>query len=100
MIKSEFKSMFLNDAEHQEWLLGVLRSGPVTVNFMKVDGTERAMSCTLDESIIPDEFAPKAKEEGAVERKKSTESVAVFDLEKEGWRSFRWDSIKSITLEA
>ena len=98
MIKSEFKNVFLNNAEHQEWLLKALRSGPVTVNFTKTDGTERAMACTLDESIIPTEFAPKAKVEGEVERKKSVDAVAVFDLEKEGWRSFRWDSVKSVVI--
>jgi hypothetical protein len=98
MVKSEFKNVFLNDAEHQEWLLKALRSGPVTVNFTKADGTERAMACTLDESMIPTEFAPKVKEEGAVERKKSTDAVAVFDLEKEGWRSFRWDAVKTVVI--
>lgn len=98
MIKSEFSNVFLDNAEHREWLLKALRSGPVTVNFTKTDGTERAMACTLDESIIPNEFAPKAKVEGEVERKKPTESVAVFDLEKEGWRSFRWDAIKTVVI--
>jgi hypothetical protein len=99
MVKSEFRNVFLNDAEHQAWLIAALRSGPVTVNFVKADGSDRSMACTLDESMIPNDFAPKAKLEGTVERKKSPDVLAVFDLENEGWRSFRWDAIKSVVFE-
>ena len=49
------------------------------------------MKCTLAEQKIPSENAPKG-----VERKKSEEAVAVFDLENQSWRSFRWDSLKNI----
>jgi hypothetical protein len=30
------------------------------------------------------------------DRAKSDEAVAVFDLENNGWRSFRWDSLTNI----
>lgn len=99
MVKSEFSNVFLNNVEHRDWLLNALRFGPVTVNFVKADGSDRSMACTLDESIIPSEFVPKAKTEGTIERKKSPDALAVFDLENEGWRSFRWDAIKSVVFE-
>jgi hypothetical protein len=43
------------------------------------------------EDKIPSEKLPKNSGKA-----QSEESVAVFDLEKEDWRSFRFDSIKEI----
>jgi IMP cyclohydrolase len=77
--------------EEKDWLLGLLREQEVEVTFVKKDGTERVMLCTLDENSIPKEKAPKG-----VERSAPTESMAVFDVEKQEWRSFRFDSIKRV----
>jgi len=93
MIEMNFKHAFVNTEEHREWLTNLLRDGVVSVAFTKKDGTEREMACTLDESIIPKEFAPKG-----VERSKPVDSIAVFDVEKSEWRSFRWDSVKLVTV--
>lgn len=87
---SEEKFVFKTKKE-KEWLLSLLRSEIVELTFTKKDGTERIMKCTLAEQKIPSENAPKG-----VERKKSEEAVAVFDLENQSWRSFRWDSLKNI----
>jgi hypothetical protein len=54
------------------------------------------MVCTLSQRVIPTEYAPKGEDK----REKSGEAIAVFDVEKEGWRSFRWDSVKSVSVEA
>jgi predicted transcriptional regulator len=77
--------------EGREWLRGLLRSEKVTITFTKKDGTERTMVCTLKEDKIPSEHAPKN-----TGKAQSEESCAVFDLENDGWRSFRWDSVKKI----
>lgn len=71
-------------------LIKKLEKGVVSISFTKKDGTLREMACTLDSSIIPDEFAPKG-----VERTKPVDSLSVFDVEKNEWRSFRWDSLIS-----
>jgi hypothetical protein len=84
--KFEFKTK-----KEKDWLLGLLRSEIVQLTFTKKDGTERIMKCTLAEQKIPAENAPKG-----TERAKNDEAVAVFDLENNGWRSFRWDSLKNI----
>lgn len=75
----------------QDWLKMILRSEEVTILFTKKDGTERKMLCTLKEDKIPQEFAPKTEN-----RAKSEDALAVFDLEKNSWRSFRFDSIKEV----
>jgi len=77
-----------NAKEAREWLVGVLQEYPMEVTFTKKDGTERVMLCTLQEEYLPETV-------GDV-RKKSEDSLAVYDLENEGWRSFRWDSIKAV----
>ena len=79
------------DQKARDWLIGVLREQAVTVTFIKQDGTERVMNCTLNEGDIPVDQAPKGSG-----RTKPTESLAVFDIEAKGWRSFRWDSIKEV----
>jgi hypothetical protein len=81
-------------SQEKSWLKGVLRDGNVCVTFTKKDGTERKMICTLSESAIPQEFAPKGSTKA-----QSDESLAVFDVESNGWRSFRYDSITKIQVE-
>lgn len=63
----------------------------VRVTFTKKDGTERILRCTLAESRIPE--SKRAKEKTGTTY--SEETIRVFDVENQGWRSFRWDSVKS-----
>ena len=74
-------------------ILEILRTNNegVRVLFTKKDGTEREMLCTLVESAIPMDKQPKTEGSSTV-----GPAVRVFDLEKSEWRSFRWDSVKSI----
>jgi len=69
----------------------MLKHGVVNVKFTKTDGSERDMKCTLmDELIKPHEKKTDR------EKKENDNVVSVWDVEKEGWRSFRYDSIISI----
>ena len=77
--------------EFRKWLRGVLKMHETFVTFTKKDGTERKMRCTLNENAIPSEKVPKNSE-----KTKSEQSIAVFDVEKSDWRSFRFDSVKKI----
>jgi len=79
--------------KEKDWLLGLLRSEVVDITFTKKDGSDRIMKCTLMESKIPTEKMPKG-----TEKAKSDEVVPVFDIENDGWRSFRWDSIRQINF--
>ena len=89
----EYKDYWSEDEKEvfRKWLIGHLKCGPVTVYFTKKDGTERKMDCTLkDEDII--------QYEKKTERVKTLneETCPVFDLEKNEWRSFRYDSITKV----
>ena len=83
------------DKVGKEWLKGVLQNEGAIITFTKKDGTERILKATLNPSVIPEEHTPKGT---GIERKKSEDSIAVFDIENNGWRSFRYDSIKQINI--
>lgn len=74
-----------------------LASGKATVTFTKVDGTERVMNCTMNNSLIPTDQHVKPIAEGVTPRKESLETVRVFDTDLQAWRSFRVDSVKAFT---
>lgn len=79
----------------REDLKNSLRAKIGTVTFTKANGDERVMRCTLQESVLP----KQTDLEEAVQKKGPTDSLAVWDLEKNAWRSFRYDSVISVTFE-
>jgi hypothetical protein len=83
--------------ELQPWAIENLRSlaEGCTVVFTKQDGTERKMRCTLNPASIPQESQPKTDGEEATSTPGPT--IRVFDLDKQQWRSFRWESVKQFT---
>ena len=78
-------------------LIGKLKNNVCVVVFEKRDGTERSMKCTLQEGVIPE-----ATKEDPLSQKKirslSEEVIPVWDTEKNSWRSFRIDSVKSFSV--
>jgi hypothetical protein len=89
----KFNSEF-TDKEWQEfrtWIISHLKMGPVTVTFTKKDGTERVMECTLQPDLLPQQ---EIKESSG--KKENTDTVRVFDIEKQEWRSFTVKSVRQI----
>jgi hypothetical protein len=64
------------------------------VTFTKSDGTEREMKCTLKE-----EFIQQYEKKTDRVRKENEDVLSVWDLDNNGWRSFRVDSIKHIDFD-
>lgn len=86
----------------RDWIKSLLQTGNITVTFTKADGTQRDMLCTLDQSQIPVNKHPKVNMvvNERNERKRPDEhSIRVFDLEKNEWRSFRFDRLQKVTKE-
>ena len=91
----------------REWVRGLLQNSEVTVTFTKADGTDRDMLCTLDGSRIPVSIAKPvsttAPVDGIVRESRKPKkapdphSIRVFDLEKQEWRSFRFERLKKVT---
>ena len=97
--------MMLYTSEHwiqADWdnfkstLTTLLKSREVTICFTKKDGTERVMRCTLTPDLLPLPNVNESKVATKPERKKSDTSIAVYDLDAHGWRSFVITSIKNV----
>lgn len=91
----------------KKWLRGHLAYGPTTVVFTKKDGSERTMRCTTNHNLVPvvEETVHETNTDNPIDfpklkkEKKVNEDVCpVYDLDAQGWRSFRWDSIKSVNF--
>jgi len=73
-------------------ILNALRKGDVIVEFTKVNGDYRKMTCTLKEGVLP----PATKDDSVTQKKVrevNPEVCVVYDVNAKGWRSFRWDSV-------
>lgn len=66
---------------HKEW---------VNIEFTKVDGTLRQMLATLSEDQLP------PQKETTSTRKPNDSVMSVWDINENGWRSFRWESLQTV----
>ena len=83
----------LTEVAYISILQQLLFEGPMMVSFMNAKDELREMRCTLSPEFLPalppvDPDAPPKKE-----RKKNPDVIAVWDLDKEAWRSFRKASV-------
>lgn len=85
--------VFADDPLAREWLRDMLKVGPARITFQKTDGTLREMNCTLEPEVV----VPYEKKSTRT-KTLSTETLAVWDIDKGEWRSFRYDSITTITI--
>lgn len=85
---TELETSFKNEVEV------LLNSGhTLEVTFTKTDGTERVMLCTRNPEVISEFYTTPESTGEKKERKQAEGVLAVFDLDKNSWRSFRLDSI-------
>ena len=80
----------------KKWLKSHLKFGPVTVTFTKKDGSERVMKCTTNPTYVM--FKDPSILESKKERKVNEDVMPVYDMESNAWKSFRWESVKSVTF--
>lgn len=73
-----------------EYLKKTLFENVVNVLFVKKDGTERKLICTLKPDLLP---VQTDLEEAVQKKTPNPDVLAVWDIENKGWRSFRYDSI-------
>ena len=79
----------------------LLYNDVATVTFTKADGTERVMECTLLADVLNKRFETDTdfdlhKKIG--EENMGRDVVVVYDIPTAEWRSFRMDSVKSISI--
>lgn len=87
-----------NTQENKSHIINELTDNNVIITFTKISGETRIMNCTLQEGIIP-----KATKDDQMSQKKirniSPEVLTVWDVDKKGWRSIRWDNIVKVENE-
>ena len=80
--------------EHtKESIRSLLKNDVLEVVFIKTDGSVREMKCTLQEKFVEayDKKTDKVKPE-------NDNVISVWDLDNNGWRSFKLDSIQTVSV--
>jgi hypothetical protein len=81
----------------KEDLKNLLEQNVLTVDFTKLNGDKRVMTCTLREDM-----KPRATKDDALSQKKVREVsdavVSVWDVNAKGWRSFRYERINAVDI--
>lgn len=81
----------------KQQLMEMLQKEVVEVTFLKLDGEERKMPCTLVPSMLP----PAKKDDPLTQKKVreiSDKVIAVWAIESKGFRSFRYDRVKAVKI--
>lgn len=78
-------------------LQNLLSQNVLVVDFTKLNGDKRVMTCTLREDM-----KPRATKDDTMSQKKvrelSEEVVSVWDVNAKGWRSFRYNRINNVDI--
>jgi len=81
----------------QPELKTLLEQNVLVVDFTKLNGDKRVMTCTLREDM-----KPRATKDDTMSQKKvreiSDKVVGVWDVNAKGWRSFRYERINSVDI--
>jgi hypothetical protein len=83
------KEQMINKGNSSRVLTSLLKYNVVEVMFTKVNGEPRKMNCTKAFHIIPEDKHPT----GNNAKELNEAVVRVYDVEADGWRSFRADSV-------
>lgn len=65
------------------------------ITFTKADGSERILKCTLQSKDLPVMEVVEVVE-GKISKPENPDTLAVWDLENNGWRSFKIASVISV----
>jgi len=74
----------------RDQLVNQLMNETLVVTFRKLDGDQRVMTCTKSFDIIPEDMRPKTTKEP------KEGNITVWDINANGWRSFRYDRVEKV----
>jgi len=75
----------------------LLEQNVVEVDFLKLNGDRRVMTCTLREDIKPQATKTDPMSQTKV-RDVSDAVVSVWDVNAKGWRSFRYERVNKVDI--
>lgn len=74
-------------------IIAELQNNICTVTFTKVSGEQRVLKCTLRDEIVPVSTTTAARK-----RPIADDVVAAYDVDNDGWRSFKVDSVTNFVV--
>jgi WYL_2, Sm-like SH3 beta-barrel fold len=79
----------------RDTLLKDIRENVVEVHFIKVDGEQRVIRCTLQPELLPELYRTNIQERKEEQdfHLKNPDVISAWDVNAGGWRSFRIDSV-------
>jgi hypothetical protein len=75
----------------------MLEQNVLVVDFTKLNGDKRVMTCTLREDMKPPATKKDPMSQEKV-RKVSDAVVSVWDVNAKGWRSFRYERVNKVDI--
>ena len=75
----------------------LLEQNVLVVDFTKLNGDKRVMTCTLREDMKPAATKKDPMSQEKV-RKVSDAVVSVWDVNAKGWRSFRYERVNAVDI--
>lgn len=81
----------------KEDLKKILEQNVIIVDFTKLNGDKRIMTCTLREDMKPQATKTDPMSQKKV-REVSDAVVSVWDVNAKGWRSFRYERINAVDI--
>ena len=78
-------------------LKNLLEQNVVVVDFTKLNGDKRVMTCTLREDMKPPATKTDTMSQKKV-REVSDAVVSAWDVNAKGWRSFRYDRVNAVDI--
>ena len=81
----------------KEDLKKILEQNVIIVDFTKLNGDKRIMTCTLREDMKPQATKTDTMSQKKV-REVSDAVVSVWDVNAKGWRSFRYERINAVDI--
>lgn len=85
--------------KREEIIKMLQKHGEVHLEFTKADGTLRKMKGTRNHYVLKEILGESAKDSYKEEIDSKHNNVTVFDLEKNAFRSFKVDRLKSIVIK-
>lgn len=82
----------------KERLRNLLKKTIAEITFEKMDGTIRTMNATLMEEHLPVIRQDDPTEYNKTRRDENPKILAVWDMDKEDWRSFRVESVLKVNV--
>lgn len=79
--------------EMKQQILDALHGGTLKLSFKKINGDIREMVCTLNPELLPPVPVVEATDKPKPERKKNPDNQSVWDIDKQAWRSFKWENV-------